>query len=213
MGYVVIYGAGHFGRGLIDLFLDEGWQVCVIDGNENVCYEITEIYGIRSICGEAIDPEILDEAEIYKADIFIAATPRDERNIVASFLAREKGVKKIVVRVSNESYKKIVEKSGFIYTFPEEIGAKETFWTIVHPNIKNIKKFSDFYLCEIEADKNLLIIGKKFEDIEDKNVKIIYYSEENVLKEYKPNEVIREGMRLYILTTKDPLKILQNWQI
>lgn len=213
MGYVIIYGAGHFGRELIRLFLNEGWKITVIDGSEDVCYEITERYGIKTICGEAIDPEILDMAEINKADVFITATPRDERNVLAGFLAREKGAKKVVIRVSNENYKKIVEKSGFIYVFPEETGAIETFWNVVHPNIKNIKKFSEFYLVEIEVTKNLYIIGKKLGDINDENLMIIFYKKDNELREYDPNTVILEGMILYIITKENPLKFLKKWQI
>ena len=211
MGYVVIVGGGNFGKELVKRFVNEGWKVTLIDTDPNVCKEVTETYGIRTVNGDGTDPEILDKVEVEKADIFIAATPKDEINILSGFLAREKEAKKIVVRISNKSYGKILEKAGFEYILPEETSADFLFEKIFHPNIKNFWRFSDFYFIEIDVNKNLTIIGKKLKELNSDKVKVLLYKKDK-LRKYKPDEIITEGMKIYIISKLEPIDLIKKWE-
>ncbi len=211
--YAVIIGGGDFGIKLLELFLEEGWKVCLVDKNPKICRMITNVYGVRSINGDGIDPETLDEAEIEEADVFIAATPKTEINILSGILAKEKGAHRIIVRVSDKSYGAILNKIGFEPVIPEEIAASYLFEHIAHPNIKRSAGFYGFYVFEIYVDETLFIIGKKLKDLEKEGIKIIYFREDknSELKEYDPEKVIKAGMYIYAISRDKPGEIISRW--
>ncbi|RDD52169.1 TrkA family potassium uptake protein [Nanoarchaeota archaeon NZ13-N] len=212
MGYAVIFGGGEFGRRFIEKLLENDWRVTVLDEDPEVCKEIVEKYGIRAINGDGTDPEVLDEAEISEADIYILATPNEEKNILSSFLAREKKVNRIVIRLSIPKYIKLIKNLGMEYIFYDKI-IDYFSYTVIFPNVLNIYKYTDFYILEVKVDDRLGIIGKKIEDIEKEETKVLYYRFNNELKEPSKDDVVREGMILYIVSKEDPKKFLKKWMI
>ncbi|RIB35385.1 MAG: hypothetical protein BXU00_01305 [Candidatus Nanoclepta minutus] len=212
MGYAVIFGGGEFGRRFIEKLLENDWRVTVLDEDPEVCKEIVEKYGIRAINGDGTDPEVLDEAEISEADIYILATPNEEKNILSSFLAREKKVNRIVIRLSTPKYIKLIKNLGMEYIFYDKI-IDYFSYTVIFPNVLNIYKYTDFYILEVKVDDRLGIIGKKIEDIENEETKVLYYRFNNELKEPSKDDVVREGMILYIVSKEDPKKFLKKWMI
>jgi len=212
MGYAVIFGGGEFGRRFIEKLLENDWKVVVIDEDSEVCKEIVEKYGIRVINGDGTDPEVLDEAEIEKADVYILATPNEEKNILSSFLARERRVNKIIIRLSTQKYLELVKKLGIEYIFYDKI-VDDLVYSIVFPNVINIHRYTDFYIVEIKVDERLNIIGKKFEDIESEEIKVLCYKINNELRKPSKDDVVREGMILYIISKDDPKKFLKKWMV
>jgi len=212
MGYAVIFGGGEFGKRFIEKLLENDWRVTLIDENPEVCKEIVEKYGIRAINGDGTDPEVLDEAEIEKANVYILATPNEEKNILSSFLAREKKVNRIIIRLSTPKYLKLVRKLGMEYVFYDKI-IDNLIYSILFPNVVNIHQYTDFYIVEIKVDERLNIIGKKFEDIESEEIKVLCCKINNELKKPSKDDVVREGMILYIISKDDPKKFLKKWMI
>jgi len=212
MGYAVIFGGGEFGKRFIEKLLENDWRVTLIDEDPEVCKEIVEKYGIRTINGDGTDPEILDEAEIEKADVYILATPNEEKNILSSFLAREKKVNRIIIRLSTPKYLKLVKKLGMEYVFYDKI-IDNLIYSILFPNVINIHQYTDFYITEVKVDERLNLIGKKFEDLESEEIKVLCYKINNELKKPSKDDVVREGMTLYIISKDDPKKFLKKWMI
>jgi len=212
MGYAVIFGGGELGKRFVEKLLENDWRVTVIDEDPEVCKEIVEKYGVRAINGDGTDPEILEEAEIEKADVYILTTSNEEKNILSSFLAREKKVGRIIIRLSTPKYLKLVKKLGMEYIFYDKI-VDSLVYRILFPNVKNIHKYSDFYLVEVKVDERLDIIGKKFEDVEGNGIEVLFYKVNGELKRPSKDEVIREGMVLYVISKEDPKKLLNRWMV
>ncbi|MCB0226094.1 MAG: TrkA family potassium uptake protein [Anaerolineae bacterium] len=100
---VIIVGGGHVGAHLAALLLSQGHQIKVIElhphDNATASHHLpAEIW----LYGNGADPDILESAGIYKADVVAAVTGADETNLVITSLARfEFGVPRVVARVNH----------------------------------------------------------------------------------------------------------------
>ncbi len=64
------------------------------------------------INGDALDREILDEANVGMAEAVVAVSDDDEVNILASLLAKREGAKRAMTLVNNPSYPQFVTSLG-----------------------------------------------------------------------------------------------------
>ncbi len=101
---VVIAGGGKVGRKLVEDFNNEGENVILIDIVQSVCERVEESFDVRCVNGSATALETLNEAEIKKADLFIAVTENDEYNALCAVMAKKAGAAECVARVRNRIY-------------------------------------------------------------------------------------------------------------
>ncbi len=62
--------------------------------------------------GDALDPEILEEAHVANAEAVIAVTNDDEVNILGSLLAKRFGAKKAMTLINNVTYSPLITTLG-----------------------------------------------------------------------------------------------------
>ncbi|MCB2295519.1 TrkA family potassium uptake protein [Clostridium algoriphilum] len=121
--YIIIIGCGRLGSGLAMELSNDGHDVVIVDKyGENLERLRTGFNGIR-IKGVEIDNDILIEAGIDKADIFLAMTPADNINIMASQIAKDIfKVPKVIARIFDPSREFIYRKLGLQTISPTELG-------------------------------------------------------------------------------------------
>ena len=97
---VVVLGCGRVGSTLAQTLDREGHSVTVVDWNEQQFKRLGDDYSGRTVIGTGIDEDVLRQAGIESADVFVAVTNGDNRNIMASQIAREVfGVQHVVTRI------------------------------------------------------------------------------------------------------------------
>jgi trk system potassium uptake protein TrkA len=62
--------------------------------------------------GDGTDLELLEAEEIGRSDVLVSVIDNDERNLLASLLARQLGVRKIITRVSRPANLRLFERVG-----------------------------------------------------------------------------------------------------
>ena len=100
---IIIFGATEVGCLLATEFFEDH-DITIIDKEENRTDEFNKL-DISFIQGNASDLEVLNQADIKNADIFIACTAMDEINIVACLAAKRYGKIRTICFVSKEEYK------------------------------------------------------------------------------------------------------------
>ncbi len=85
---IIIGGAGEVGRGVARALQDEGKDVVLIDPDPDAVKEAQSIDAFM-LLGDVTRREVLKEAGIRNAAVYIAATGNDERNILSCALARD----------------------------------------------------------------------------------------------------------------------------
>ncbi|HLI38011.1 MAG TPA: TrkA family potassium uptake protein [Streptosporangiaceae bacterium] len=98
---VAIAGAGAVGRSIAAELLEHGHEVLLIDSSADAVGE-DSLPGAEWLVADACEISSLDEAELHRCNVVIAATGDDKVNLVVSLLAKsEYGVPRVVARVNS----------------------------------------------------------------------------------------------------------------
>jgi trk system potassium uptake protein len=84
----VVMGCGRVGARIAGLLDQSGNMVSVIDTDSRAFRRLPAGFGGETVIGTGIDEDVLRRAGIEDADAFIAVTNGDNRNIMASQVAR-----------------------------------------------------------------------------------------------------------------------------
>jgi trk system potassium uptake protein TrkA len=122
--YVIIMGCGRVGARLANLLEGDGHDVVVLDTNPSAFDRLGPDFRGTRIIGNGVDTEVLRRAGIERADAFAACTQGDNRNIMASQIAKEIfNVPKVVTRIYDPIRKDTYATLGLDALSPTVIGA------------------------------------------------------------------------------------------
>lgn len=154
---IIIVGCGKIGATLIENLVSEGHDITVIDSDQKVVDEISNIYDVMCVCGNAVDNDTLNEAKIASADLLIAVTDSDEINMLICFIAKKMGAGYTVARIRNPEYndKRMSQVKQYLDISltinPELLAAQDIFNILKLPAAINIETFSrrNFSMIEL----------------------------------------------------------------
>ena len=101
---IVIVGAYAIGTYLAELLSRNKEDITLIDDDEERLSRIGSDYDILTMRGSGTSIHMLKEAAAGKADLFIAVTPDESRNLNACMLAKALGARKTVAKVDNDEH-------------------------------------------------------------------------------------------------------------
>lgn len=129
---VVILGCGRVGAQLAGILDQAGHSVSVIDSSSDAFQRLSSNFGGATYIGNGVDEDVLDRAGTRQADVFIAVTNGDNRNIMASQIAKELfKVKKVVCRIYDPIREETYRQIGLETFCPTKMGAQYIFDSIV----------------------------------------------------------------------------------
>ena len=110
---VVIMGGSRTSLHLAEVLEKRGRSVKLLEWNMARCNELAAVLKkTKVVCRDATSRLSLEQEHVDGADIFIAATHDDERNIMASVLAKEVGVREALAVVHQPDFAPLVAKLG-----------------------------------------------------------------------------------------------------
>ena len=126
--FVIIMGCGRVGARLANLLFKDGHEVLILDTNPNSFGRLGPDFGGTTMVGNGIDTEVLRRAGIERAAAFAACTQGDNRNIMASQIAKEIfKVPKVVTRIYDPIRKDTFATLGLDAISPTVVGAAHFF--------------------------------------------------------------------------------------
>ena len=162
---IIIVGCGKIGATLVESLESEGHDITVIDREQRVIDEISNIYDVMCVCGNAVDNDTLNEAGVSNAELLIAVTNSDEINMLICFIAKKMGAAYTVARIRNPEFndKRMSQVKQYLDISltinPELLAAQEIFNVLKLPAAINIETFSrrNFEMVELilKDDSNL----------------------------------------------------------
>ncbi|HLY93685.1 MAG TPA: TrkA family potassium uptake protein [Gaiellaceae bacterium] len=97
---LLVIGCGRVGSSVALELQREGWDVTVVDENEDALSRLGDHWPGRFLVGHGMDTDLLREAGIEDADAAVVATNGDNTNIVIGQVAQKRfGIDCVVVRV------------------------------------------------------------------------------------------------------------------
>ena len=178
---IVVIGDGKVGHAITEHTCKEGHEVVVIDNNPKVIEELVNLYDVGGICGNGACIDIQESAGVSKADLVVAATSRDEVNMLACLIAKKLGAKATIARVRSYEYNSHIEdlKSalGIQMTINPELEAANEIMNIINfPEANRVDTFANgnVDLVELFIPENSPLIGLSLASISTKyQVKIL----------------------------------------
>ena len=101
---IVIIGAGEVGYNLSKFLSKEDYDITVIDIDDSKCSRIQNTIDANVICGNGASQRVLKQVDLSAVDYFLALTPTDEVNLIASKTAKTMGARKVIARLRNTEY-------------------------------------------------------------------------------------------------------------
>ena len=128
---IIIAGAGNVGTHLAKLLSREKQDIILMDDDEEKLTALSSNCDLLTVTASPSSISGLKEVGVKEADLFIAVTPDESRNMTACMLATNLGAKKTVARIDNYEYllpknKEFFQKLGVdSLIYPEMLAAKE----------------------------------------------------------------------------------------
>ena len=128
---IIIAGAGNVGTHLAILLSREKQDIILMDDDEEKLTALSSNFDLLTVTASPSSISGLKEVGVKEADLFIAVTPDESRNMTACMLATNLGAKKTVARIDNYEYllpknKEFFQKLGVdSLIYPEMLAAKE----------------------------------------------------------------------------------------
>ena len=99
---IVIVGCGRVGASVAETYDAAGHQVVIVDIVTSAFDRLPATFGGEAIRGDGIDEDVLRRAGAEGADVFLALTEGDNRNIMAAQLASEAlGVERAIAKIND----------------------------------------------------------------------------------------------------------------
>lgn len=205
---IVIVGGGKVGYYLSKTLLSYHHNVKLIEIKQSICEKVADELNIPVYNGDATRVDILKNADVGKADIFIAVTGLDEENLIACQLAKNNfRVDKTIARVNNPKNANVFRTLGVdIAVSSTTIIADLIEEEIDFAGMKTIKIInnSKLIISEIEVNKNSPVFNKKIKDIKvPKDCMLV-----SVIKN---DEVLRASDHL-VLLEGDSVIVISNFK-
>ena len=128
---IIIAGAGNVGTHLAKLLSRKKQDIILMDDDEEKLTALSSNFDLLTVTASPSSISGLKEVGVKEADLFIAVTPDESRNMTACMLATNLGAKKTVARIDNYEYllpknKEFFQKLGVdSLIYPEMLAAKE----------------------------------------------------------------------------------------
>ena len=169
---IVIAGAGEVGTHLAKMLSNEEQDIIVLDTDEKKLYNL-ENYNLMTMRGSAVSLEVLKNIQVGAADIFIAVTPHETINVIASSMAKSLGCKKAVARIGNYEFMKPASKKFFssygidTLIYPEYLAAHEVKTAMEHTWVRNWFEMlnGELIVVGVKIRANSRIVGIKLKDL------------------------------------------------
>jgi len=144
---IIIVGNGKMGAALAAQLSAENHDITIIDSDSQVLGQTTEILDVMSVTGNGASMATLREAGAEDADLLIAATGRDEINLLACLTARKLGATHTIARNRNPEYAEqfivMREELGLSLTVnPEYAAAQEAYQLLQFPSFLKRESFA-----------------------------------------------------------------------
>jgi len=96
----LVIGSGRVGSTLARALDAEGWEVSVVDEDEEALERLGSSWRQQFVLGHGMDASVLERAGIADADAVVVSTDGDNTNAVIAQVAKERyAVDRVVVRI------------------------------------------------------------------------------------------------------------------
>ncbi|MEE8168219.1 MAG: TrkA family potassium uptake protein [Candidatus Hydrothermarchaeales archaeon] len=157
-------GAGRVGRHLASLLLERKHEVAIIEKDKDKCQELSQEMDLLVVNGNGTQPKNLEDLNVKNCNVFVAATGKDEVNLLSCLVAKNMGVKSVIARVGNPEYQDVFKKLGIDHVISPEVTASTYIEKLImRPGVADLAILgrSDVEILEFLVTEDSYIFGRE----------------------------------------------------
>lgn len=192
----------------------ENQDITLVDFDKDVLDNVSSHLDVMTILGDATSLEILKNANVRDAEMFMAVTTSEKSNIVAAVLAKQLGAKRVIARVRNHDYLK-PEHEVFFKNLgidniisPSMLCSGEIYRMIKNSTFTDVFEFEGGKLnvVGLTLDQYCTLVNKKIADMKHdpifEDIKIIAIVRDQITIIPRGNTVIRNNDHVFFISNK-----------
>ena len=189
----------------------EDQDITLLDSDQSRLDMIDSNYNLMTWNGSTSSFDSLSDVGVADADLYIAVTPYETRNITSCAIAKRLGAKKTVARIDNSEFlvpenKKVLRDIGTDFLiYPENVAANEIATALSHNWARYWAELHDgrLLLIGVKIHANSVLLNVKLKDLpvttHDFHIAAIKRSSETIIP--NGNDEILPGDIVYFITT------------
>lgn len=123
---VIVAGCGRFGSCLASSLNEKGYDVTIIDKQEESFHRLNENFSGFQICGDVCDLDIVKYAGVDQCDMFIAVTDDDNTNcMIAQIANRIFHIDDVYVRLNDPDKEDLLSNTNIKAIYPVRLSEVE----------------------------------------------------------------------------------------
>lgn len=169
---IIIVGCGKVGYTLAQQLCALEHELTMIDVDSQKLHRVTDSLDAMGIVGDGVDHNVLLEAGIQNADLLVAVTGNDEKNLLCCVIAKKAGHCQTIARIRNHLYNSEADflKSEFGISMiinSEYTAATEIFSIFQFPFATKVDYIArgNVGLFHFKLTEGVPIIGKKLMNV------------------------------------------------
>jgi trk system potassium uptake protein TrkA len=181
---LIVVGAGPVGASLVELALEEGHDVTLIEADRDKAERMAERFDARVIHAHIAEGGALEEADVEHAGALVATTDDDADNLMAMVLGRDAEIATLVTIVNDQSHAGLFRRLGVhVLLDPEAIVAQHLYGILCRPEVEDSVALPGGGLAfEIELGAGGSLAGRTLaeiqaEDLLPDDVRIVWVRE------------------------------------
>lgn len=159
---VIIVGAGDVGLHLIELAVEDGIDIVVLEEDSERVETVRAEYDCPVVNDDPASLQTLGEAVGEGADALVASTSNDSVNITTCLFGQQLGIDTTVSIINNAEHGHLFERFG-IETVgnPYRLVAEKFYSSVVHPSIVDRRIFrGNTEILEVRVDEDAPIASR-----------------------------------------------------
>lgn len=216
---IIIAGAGAVGTHLAKMLSVENENVILLDESEEKLGKMESLFDLQAIVGDPTKISALQSAGVNGAELFVAVTPDESRNITSCILAHYLGAKKTIARIDNYEYLLPKNKAYFAslgvdsLIYPEQLAAEEIATSLKYSWVRQMLEFGNgaLVMIGVKMRANASIINIPFKDLSREipyHIVAIQRGDETIIP--RGNDVILVDDLVCFMTTHDQIPYIRK---
>ncbi len=223
---IVIIGGGNVGVTVAKKLIYEGHNIIIIEEDEKVVKKLEDELDALVIHNNGLDINILKEAKIQNASLFLAVTNKDDINLISCYLARKLCNEEmmIIAKVDNSNLyfdKEKITPNDFgidMIIDQNELSIQKILTLIDNPEVIEMVNYTgETQLIGIKIKKDFQFIGKSLKDIGKNNelfkkARVVAINRNENIIIPKGTDIILPRDKIFIIGSKDIVgKIIKSY--
>ncbi|MFL2770478.1 MAG: Trk system potassium transporter TrkA [Rhodospirillaceae bacterium] len=211
-----------FGGGNIGLFLAEALErehkeirVKIIEIDRNRAeYVSATLSNTVVINGDILDPDILLEAGVDRAETIVAVTDNDENNILASILAKKCGAQRAITLINKATYNPLMGPLGVdVVVNPRSITVSQILSYVRRGRVHSVYSVQEDFgeLIEADALETSSLVGQPLRDVDlPINTRFGAILRDGQIIVPRPTTVVHGGDRIVLFAATESVREVEK---